>query len=243
MKEKVLVSFASHARENYNKFLLGLIRSAKNVEWDGDYYIRSFDGYIDEYLGVPIISGSFPQTEKFGNCYNHDEVPWGFKPYLVWEAYEKGARQIIWADSKIRFVRHPQKYLDLAAERGVVAFDNLGYPLRSWISDFCKERAALTQEDLQTAKQIMGCLVIFDMNNPNGMEAFQWWMMMARDGVSFQNYSSRSPDFIAHRHDQAALSAILHKLKIPLEPYGGLCYPPNDITKEYGEPYFVNSGL
>lgn len=238
-----LVSFASHSRENYNTFLLGLIRSAKNIGWDGDYYIRSFDGYIDEYLEVPIINGSYPKTERFGDCWNHASVPWGFKPYLIWEAYEKGARQIMWADSKIRLVKDPKKYFDLAAERGVVAFDNLGHPLKFWISDFCKERAGLTPEDMEVAKQIMGCLVIFDLDHPKGMEVFMWWMLMAQDGVSFQNYASKRPEFKAHRHDQAALSAVLHKLKIPLEPYGGLCYPPFDVTKEYGEPYFVNSGL
>lgn len=237
-----IVSFASHGRENYNKFILGLVRSCKNSGWDGDFYIRSFDGYVDEYLGVPIINGSFPITKTYGLCYNQDEVPWGFKPHLIWEAHEKGYDQIIWCDSKIRMLRHPQPLLDLSKERGIVVFDNMGHPLYKWCSDYCQERAGLTPEEMACAKQIMGCLIIFDLSNKTGMTVFKYWMDMARDGVSFQNYSSKRLGFIDHRHDQAALSAILHKLKVPIEPYGALCYPPYDENKQFGEPYFVNSG-
>lgn len=245
MNKKVIVSFASHARENYNKFLLGLIRSSNEAGWvdnGGEFYLRSFDGYVDEYLGAKIINGSYPVTEKYGLCNNHAEIPWGFKPNLILEAYEKGFTEIIWCDSKIRMIKYPEPLLKLASEIGVVAFNNWGYPLKNWISDLAQERLRITNAELEDMKQIMGCMIIFNLNNPKGLEALNFWLQASRDGVSFQNYGSTREGFIASRNDQSCLSGILYKLNIPIQPYGALCYPPYDTTKEYGEPYFVNSG-
>lgn len=244
--KKCIVSFASHARENYNQFLLGLIRSCHNAGWrrnGGEYYIRSFDGYIDEYLGVPIINGSYPITEKFGLCYPHDSVPWGFKPHLILEAAEKGYEQIIWCDSKIRMLQYPEPLLELAKKRGVVVFDNLGHPLKYWISDLAQQRLFISDKDLEDMKQIMGCMIIFDLSNSVGVKVLNRWLEASRDGVSFQNYGSRREGFKGSRNDQACLSGILNIMGVPIEPYGGLCYPPFDTTKEFGEPYFVNSGI
>ena len=81
--KKIVVSFASKGRENYNKAQLGLIKSCVNAGWDGDYLIRSYDGYCDNYLGVDIKLGSYPITEKHGLCPNHAEIPWGFKPDII----------------------------------------------------------------------------------------------------------------------------------------------------------------
>lgn len=243
--KKCIVSFASHGRENYNAFLLGLIRSCHDAGWrqqGGEYYIRSFDGYVDEYLGVKIINGSYPVTDRYGAVNNHEEIPWGFKPHLILEAAERGYEQIIWCDSKIRMLKYPGILLELAKERGVVAFENLGHPLKNYLSDLCQERLFLKNEELDAVKQIMGCMVIFDLTNPVGVSVLNKWIDASRDGVSFQNYGSKRPGFIAHRNDQASLSGILYNSFVSIEPYGGLCYPPFDKTKEFGEPYFVNSG-
>lgn len=243
--KKALVSFFNHARENYNKAALGLIRSCVNVQWDGDYLLRSSDGYIDEYLGVKIINGSYPDTEKYGVCQNHNEIPYGFKPTLILEAYEKGYRQIVWADSSIRMVKDISPLLDVAKERGVVAFDNLGYPLKNWLTDLAQERLGITDAELENVPQIMACCIIFDLSNQVGVSVFNDWLTASRDGVSFQNgYGSRRPGFRESRHDQACLSGILWKHQIELLPYGKLVYPPHDKDLTYGDDiYFVNRGM
>lgn len=245
MSKRAIVSFASHARENYNKFLLGLIRSCNDAGWvenGGEYYLRSFDGYVDEYLGAKIINGSYPVTERFGLCNNHAEVPWGFKPHLILEAFEHGFTEVIWCDSKIRMLKYPKSLLNLAKELGVVAFDNLGHPLKYWISDLSQERLMISDKELDEMQQIMGCMIIFNFENPKGLEILNRWLTASRDGVSFQNYGSKREGFIASRNDQASLSGILYKQNIPIQPYGALCYPPYDKTGEYGQTYFVNSG-
>ena len=245
--KKIVVSFASKGRENYNKAQLGLIKSCVNAGWDGDYLIRSYDGYCDNYLGVDIKLGSYPITEKHGLCPNHAEIPWGFKPDIILEAIEKGNyNQIIWCDSTVRMIKNPQPLLDYAKEHGVCAFDNCGHPLKFWISDVALEHLHITEQELEdnNIQQIMACCVIFDVGTMKGKAIFEEWAALSKDGACFQIYGSQREGFKAHRSDQAVLSGILWKYKVPLMPYGKLVYPPHDSNFEYGQDiYFVNKGI
>lgn len=247
MSNKCVVSFASHGRENYCKFLLGLIRSCNAADWrrnGGDYCIRTLDGYVDEYLGVPIINGSFPVTRRYGQCYNQAEAPYQFKVYAILEAMERGFDVVVWCDSSIRMVKDIQPLLDIAKERGVCAFDNLGHPLINWISDIALQQLGIMEWQLrdEQIKQIMACCIIFDFSNPIGVKVFEEWLAASRDGVSFQNgYGSTRPEFKGTRHDQACLSGILWKNKVELMSYGKLVYQPHNESKEFGDDfYFVN---
>lgn len=244
-KKKVVVSWASMGRENYPAAQLRLIKSCVNAGWDGDYIMQSLDGYCDNYMGVPIELGRYPQSIKYPLHNNHAEIPYGFKPTLIQEAYEKGYEQIVWCDSTIRMAKNINPLLEIASERGVVAFDNLGHPLKNWISDIALQMLDITEEQLQDIKQIMACVIIFDLSNPVGMKIFTEWMTRAHDGFSFQNgYGSTRKGFVAPRHDQACLSGILWKHNIELLPYGKLVYPPHDKTLEYGDDfYFINKGI
>lgn len=239
--KKCIVSFSSHGRENYNQKLLGLIKSCKEAGWDGDYYLRSYDGYVDEYLGVKIKLGSYPVTERYGLCNNHSEIPYGFKPHMIQEAREQGYEQIIWCDSTIRMEKYPQFLIDYANDLGIAAHDNLGFPLYGWLNDYAQERLKISDENLKIVQQIMACQITFDFTNPKCVEIFDLWLSASRDGVSFQNYGSLRDGFKATRHDQAYLSGLLYNYEVPLLPYGKLVYPPHHESGEYGNDfYFVN---
>lgn len=244
-RKKCIVSFAANGREPYCKGLLRLIKSCKEAGWDGDFLMRTLDGYVDRYEGVDIINGSYPVTERYGLCNNHAEVPFGFKPAIILEAIEKGYEQIIWCDSSIVMNKDISPLLEIASQRGVVAFNNLGFPLLNWVTDLQQERTGITNEELWEAKQIMACAIIFDVSVSAGKEIFKKWLLASRDGVSFQNgYGSKRIGFINTRWDQSVLSILLHQYKIELQPYGELCYPPYDTTFEYGENiYFVNKQI
>ena len=242
--KKCIVSFASSGRENYNKAVLRMIKSCVDAGWDGDYYIRSYDGYVDKYEGVDILLGSYPITERYGLCNSHAEIPFGFKPDLIIEAVEKNDYDVvIWCDSTIVMNKDITPLLKIAKERGVCAFDNLGFPLLNWVTDLQQERTKISDEELWKAKQIMACCIIFDFTNPVGKRIFERWSEMSKDGVSFQKgYGSTRVGFIESRWDQSVISILLHMEGIELEPYGKLVYPPNDQEPfQYGEDiYFIN---
>jgi hypothetical protein len=239
MKE-VLVSVASQGRENYNAAQLNLIRSSLNTNngrnWYGDYLIRSVDGYVDEYLGVKITK-EWPETKEFGVSWQHKDMPYQFKPYAVWEAYEKGYQRVLWCDSTIRIMKNPEPLWEKCNQRGILAWDNEGHPLKHWISDYAVKKTGL--QDLE-AKQIMACCIMFDFSNPITETIVRQWIEGSRNN-SFHhstNGSSRK-DFRTDRHDQSYLSALLSVHGIEVEPYGELAYPHYTPIK----PTFLNWGV
>lgn len=243
--KKCLISFSSHGRENYNEAMLNMIISCRD-KWDGDYLLYSFDGYCDRYFGVEINlckSIKFPQPKEFVAS-AHSEVPYQFKPALFQIAIEKGYDQVVWVDSTIRMLKPIDELLAHAKQYGVCVFDNLGHPLKNWISDAAQHKQGVTNEALETMRQIMACVIIFDFTNPKGKAIFERWKAASLDGVSFQNNGSNRDGFKAHRHDQAILSVICEQEGIPMLPYGYLVYPPHHQTKEYGDNnYFLNKGI
>jgi hypothetical protein len=238
--DKVIVSFACKGRENYPKAQLRLVKSCASIPWDGDYIIRSLDGDCDEYCGIPILLGSYPE----GSTNNHAEIPYAFKVDIIKEAIDKGYKQIIWADSTVLMAKNVNRLLAYAAEHGVAAFDNLGHPLYKWISDYALQKLNIPESVLPVIPQIMACVIIFDIENVRGKRIFDRWYAASRDGVSFQNYGSDRPGFISHRHDQAVLSGLLYQHNIPILPYGRLVYHPHEETGEFGQDiYFINKGI
>ena len=240
--KKCIVSFGSKGLymynrhlEDYNKGLKTMITSTIGT-WDGDYLIHSIDADFTEYMGVEITINKSLNT--------HGEVPYQFKPAMIDIAYKLGYEQVVWVDSTIRMVKHPQELLDHAKKYGVCVFDNLGHPLKYWCSDIAQSKQGVTNAEMETMQQIMACVIIFDFTNPKGKEIFERWKQASLDGISFKNERSNREGFRGHRHDQAVLSMICAKESIPLLPYGYLVYPPHDQTKEYGDNiYFVNKGI
>ena len=241
----VIVNYSSTGRELYPAAQLRMIKSFVDHGWDGDYHIRCLDGYVDQYMGVPIKLGSYPTPAGVEVIYNHNETPYAFKPNIILEAKEMGYKQVIWVDSTVCMDKNFQPLLDHAKAVGVAAFDNLGHPLRNWISDIALERLEISEEELEQIPQVMACVIIFDFTNPIGEQVFSEWLAASQDGVSFQNgYESKRERFVKHRHDQAVLSGLLWKHGIELLPYGNLVYEPHDKTGEYGNFfYFVNRGI
>lgn len=233
---KVIVSLSSTGRENYNEAQLGLIRSINKVASHYDTHFRSVDGYVDEYLGFKIKTGNWPNTDRWGKSWSHQNMPYQFKPFMVAEAYEMGYRKIIWCDSTIRVHQNPDPLWALAAEHGIVAWDNEGHPLEKYIPDH-----QLNYLGIDSAKgmyQIMACCIVFDFDHPATMPIFERWIDGAKNNC-FHHNESKNPHYIASRHDQALLSALMNINGIPVQPYGGLAY------RHYlpVEPYFINWGV
>ena len=238
--KKVLVNFANLGREDYRKAQLRLIKSFVDTGWVGDYLIRSTDSYVDEYMGVKIKLGSLPVTKAYGISPNHAEISYGFKCYIIQEAIEAGYTKIIWCDSTVVNTRNLDPLFDIASKTGFVSFNNLGHPLKYWITDIAQERLSITDEQLEDMEQAMACVLIFDIENPTGRMIFDEWMERCRDGVSFQMelYKSKRPGYKGHRGDQPIISGIAALHGIKLRPYGELVYQPHDTTFEYGNEYF-----
>jgi hypothetical protein len=245
MDKKCIVSFASFGRENYPKAQLNLIRACKSAGWDGDFYLRCLDGYCDEYLGEKIQLGSYPYSKVHGLCWGHNDAPYAFKPYLIQEAREHGYDKILWMDSTCRMLSNPNSLFEIAARKGIVAWDNLNYPVSDWITDRALEYLGETDQSLKGMSQIMACCILFDFTHASTSIVLNEWIQAAKDGI-FQDDGTIRPGFKGSRHDQAVLSVLLHQHNIPLQEYGdGFCYYPHNDTLQFGlGPYFlINKGI
>lgn len=238
MKPKIIVSFSSSGRENYNEAQLGLIRSIQRNAPHYDTHLRSLDGYVDEYLGRKIITGDLPTCSK-GKAWHHQNMPYQFKPVMVAEAYEMGYRKIIWCDSTIRVMKSPDPLWELAAEHGIVAWDNEGHPLHKYMPDHqIKWLGMNNYKDVVNMYQIMACCIVFDFDNPKTLPMFNKWLEGAFNNC-FHHNESNNPEYISSRHDQSLLSAIMNMNGVPVQPYGGLAYRHFLPV----EPYFINWGV
>jgi hypothetical protein len=213
---------------------LNLIKSAA-AWWDGDYLIRSVDGYCNKYYCADIKLGSWPITEKYGTSWQHKDMPYQFKPFAIQEAIESGYTKILWCDSTIRLMRNPDPLWELCAEHGILAWDNEGHPLKDWISDWAIDKLGC---DISNMKQIMACCIMFDTEHQKTLEVIEKWIDGSLNG-SFQQEASRNPNYKGSRHDQAYLSALMQMYDISIQPYGTLAYPHYTPI----DPTFINWGV
>jgi len=181
-------------------------------------------------MNVPIKLGSYPITRKYGVSWQHADMPYQFKPFAIYEAFEMGYTKILWCDSTIRLMKEP--LWELAAEHGILAWDNQGHPLSNWITDYAKENTGLTDPN---AKQIMACCIMFDFEHPKTLKVVEDWIQGSLNNSFHKSTENGQPS----RHDQSYLSALMSVNNIEIQPYGVLAYPHYQPIK----PTFINFGV
>lgn len=225
-----LVCFSSEGRENYNKGMLRLIDSAIE-HWKGDYLFYSPDHWLTEYKGVTIHKG-WPKPETFPS-FVHSEMPYQFKIALIQEAREKGYERIVWLDTSMILNKD---ITPLFGPTGVGVFHNLGHKLSSYISDYAVFLLDC-EKTISEIKQIWGGALFFDFKMQNCIDVFEQIKLFSING-SFQDKGSNRTEFIAHRHDQAVMSVLVHN-KCDMYPYGKISSVEHEITKEYGDDVYI----
>jgi len=246
----VIVSFASKGREPYHQYLLRLIDSCID-QWKGDILIYSPDHDMNHYRGVTIHKG-WPKP-KGVQSFTHAEMPYQFKTAMIQLAREKGYERVIWLDSSMELKKDLTPLFD-DNESGIFCFHNLGHDTWKYLSDDAYMELARDGyfgpepefSDLQVIKQIWGGAFGIDFTKQKAREAFDEIKAYSING-SFKDGGSTRPGFVAHRHDQAVMSVLLHHTwgtGCNMLPYGQILCPPHDKTGEYGtEPYLVCRGL
>ncbi len=231
MKKDCLVSFSSNGREDYNKGLLRLLDSSIE-HWKGDYLIYSTDHELDEYKGIKINKG-LPAPKEI-KSFSHAEMPYQFKIALIQQAKEMGYERIVWLDSSMVIKKD---ITDLFSDTGISVFHNLGHPLWKYMSDSALAKLGLLEAALYDIEQIWGGALFFDFRKKNAIAVFEKIKEFSVNG-SFSNGGSSRLGFIAHRHDQAVMSVLVHG-KCDMYPYGTIVCPPHDLTLEYGSDFYL----
>lgn len=222
---KAVVSYVTKGRDDYPSMAMNLIDSLDGL--DADIFIFNPDRTINHHWAVHRE----PEPSLF-TFKKHSEVPYQFKYACIQELREAGYEQIIWLDSSMRLVNH--KIYQLFVQP-VICFDNLGHPLKNYISD---DAVRLLNADI-SIPQIWGGALGFDFTNPKTQDI---WDEIITNFEAMKDGGSDRNGFIAHRHDQAVLSVILNRHNIKPYPYGFIVCKPHDQTKEYGEHFYIVYG-
>lgn len=202
----LIICLAVNGRENYQEKLMRLEESL--FDWQGD--IRIFRNYPE-------------------GCRTQQEVPYAFKYDLINQARQDGYTRIFWLDSIMRLIagKNISKLLD-EAEHGIVAFHNLGHDLEKYINDTAIKNLGI--ESLEGIKQTWGGALAFDFTKDTACYVFDEIIKHIELG-SFNNDNTQRENFIAHRHDQAVISYLLHTYGVKLLPYGVIA-AKKDVTNE-----------
>lgn len=221
MSDTVIVSYAKKGREDYPTVLPRLVESALQNGYTGDFILCApgapdvfrvgFDHYAKNEFDLPVP--------------DHHETPYGFKPYLVKLARDRGFKKVFWFDSTIVMTRDFKNMMEELDKKQILLFDNPGCYENIWTSDDCLAKMGCSLEEANKFYQVMACAMGFDFSSPFSTMVFDLWYAFGLDGISFKGPSgSTRPEFRGHRHDQSVISYLSHLFKIKVIPYGFLSY-------------------
>jgi hypothetical protein len=219
--KKIIVSFSSKGREDYNIWQERLHKSIIK-HWDGDYWLHSLER-----------DGLLPDTKQV-KYKPHSECPYQFKLVMIDWARDNGYNEVYWLDSSLVLAK------DITGlANPIMAFHNLGHDLYKYISDTAQSNLAVTDEELKRIEQTWGGAIGFNFASILANRIFNDLIHQSQVG-SFNEGTSTREGFVAHRHDQAVMSVLFHIHNIPLLRYGNIVtYPHCQEPYEYGKDYYI----
>jgi hypothetical protein len=235
--KNVVISYATDGRENYTNGLSRLARSFHDQAPKWDVILVAPD-LADYPRGWKDYNSA--HDRDIVNCPRHQQMKYGFKPYLVRAMLDRGYDVVMWADCTITVQSCPDSLAETAWTDGLVIFDNPGCPELFWTDDPCLEMLGIAEADAMFT-QCYACSFI--VSGPKGKEIMEeHWKLAMRGAFNEGKRPTTRSTFRAHRHDQSCLSGLAWKRGIKNMPYGPLCYY-HDREKFKDTCVITNQGL
>jgi hypothetical protein len=206
--KKTVVSFADGSG-NYAKALMRLEQSLRQVNFEGQF--KGINDY--GHIGSPHHKGS------------PGAVPYAFKALSIKKAIEEGADLILWCDSVVYATKSINPIFEYIEKSGVLLFDNIGYSIGDYTSDYCLDYYNMTREQAFNNKMIMACVMGFNIHNPTAKEFLDQYISASELGVSSPYNGDWSNNNLevsndmrvkGHRHDQSVASVLAEQMNIPI---------------------------
>lgn len=159
------------------------------------------------------------------NCPKHEDIPYAFKAYALFQKLEEDYDILIWADSLMMLVKPFKNVLDYILEHGSI-FPLNGWTTGEWCADTALEPLGITREESFTYPHLMACVMAFDCRKQINKEFLVQYYKRASDGITFvgdwkndKHQVSDDDRVLGHRHDQTAASIIGHRLGIQFDEH------------------------
>jgi hypothetical protein len=168
------------------------------------------------------------------DCPTHEDVPYGFKSFVIGEAIRHGYKNILWVDAGVRFVRPLTALFDYIDQNGYALWSNGEWNIGQWTSDRCLELMGVSREESFAIPDIVAGCMGFNTQNLQAMNMLSQFQAAVDGEEALRGpYTNDDPTLcsmdgrvLGHRHDQSVLSLIRHRLSMALlKP--PLYYNPN----------------
>ena len=171
-------------------------------------YEGAFDFWLNEYPpGSP----------------SHQQSNYSFKTYALTEAARRGRDVLLWVDASGFAVGDVRPVFDEVVADGYFTID-IGPDKQvqgRWCSDKALAIFGYTRDQAMAMKQVSGMCVGVDLRTAVGREILGRWHRFSQTPGCFhgpwsneRGQASPDPRCLGHRHDQAALSIIVHELSL-----------------------------
>ena len=143
-----------------------------------------------------------------------------------------GFRYILWMDSSFQPIDNIKPLLDRLKRDGWYCAPQAQARLGTWSTDYLLAQQDIPREEAMTVQLVYSGLIGLDMRSEIGKVIWHRWVASQADGswngahynapgqslrpfgLKTKGHVSNDPRVEGHRHDEAALSAILHDLDL-----------------------------
>ncbi len=201
-------------------------------------------------------------------CPPHRDNPYAFKIHALQRAIDAGFRYILWMDTSFQPIGSIEPLWKHIEEHGWFAAKQGDSVLGAWISDGALMRTSRTRDELMSVPLVYTGIVGLDMHEAKGKAIFESWRMACEMGMfkgphfngpeenvghKWSAPCSDDPRCKGHRHDEAALSLVLHQWGFKVEPsafltlenergFIGHMVPDFDVVKMWEAIQYVRRG-
>lgn len=173
-------------------------------------------------------------------CPPHSEQMYAFKIWAMQRAIDAGFRYILWMDATFQPIASIEPLWESIKQDGWYAPPQASHKLGEWASGFLLYEMDLPRGEAWMVPLVYSGLVGLDMGSENGKEIWRQWVQSQVSGCwngahyheagaslrpfgqKTKGHVSGDPGVSGHRHDEAALSAILHGMELVPEDRGFL---------------------
>ena len=132
------------------------------------------------------------------------------KPSALYEAFEIHD-QVLWMDSSCWVIKDLAPIWE-AIEKDGYYFIHSGFNCAQYCNDESLEYFGVTRDEAEKIPMIYAICFGLNFDHPIGHSIYELFIQSARDRFFDDGTGSQDPRFIAHRHDQSALSLIAYQL-------------------------------
>lgn len=162
-------------------------------------------------------------------CPTQRESQYAFKIFAMKRAIVAGFRYVLWMDSCFQPLRSIEPLWEEILEHGWYVPRQQDAMLGNWSSDYFLQRTGTERSVAMQIPLVYSGLVGLDMNNRTARDLWESWYrfwerglfngphrnvpggVMKPWGLKYEGHCSDDPTVQGHRHDESALSLILHQ--------------------------------